>query len=203
MKILVNFLSIVLFFNVAVCQNVIRAKQNIKQFSGGNKNLESDSKELEAFKLKIAAFDKAFEARNLVVSNELKLSLLEDMAREVQQSNVKEKQARLEKVQRSAEIRAGNRKAIGCKNNANQRDELLERKDDIKDSKQQIKRAKHQSIIVETLKFYEFSFELINLELAVANKEMLHHFLELLEEDLLAAKKELTIDRSARPVDLD
>ena len=194
-------------------QNAKEAIQNTKQKAEGKMMLERDVKELEAFKAKIAAFDTAFEARNLEKTNELKASIVKDMVREVGQSGEKAKKARMEIAQSSAEVRSERREIRRdredsdrgrydrndderdlARDKANARDDRRDRRDDIGDFQKQIDRAERQAVILEKLKDYQFGFEASALEKAVAQKALLQEFQKNLEEDVVATKMELNED---------
>ena len=214
MKLFTTILVLVVSFNTAInAQNIKEAVQNSKQIIEGKKNLERDSKELAAYKLKINAFNNAFKIRNLSKSNELKASILTDMIREVQQSGVKAKKARLEIAQSSAEIRSDRREIRRDKEDskkgrfdskddkkdlnrdkANMRDDKRDRRDDIRDFEDQIKRAERQATILKSLKGYRFSYSTERLGEAEVNKKLLHEFLQTLQADIIATKKELNED---------
>ena len=210
-----NLISV---FVLMVCfslqgQNVKEAIQNTRQIAEGKKNLERDIKELEAFKVKIAALNTAFDARNVEKSNELKASILKDMIREVGQSGEKAKKARLEIAQSSSEVRSERREIRRDKEDsergrydrrdderdlardrANARDDRRDRRDDIRDFQAQVDRAERQADILKTIREYSFSFEESRLEKAVANKALLQDFQQILQEDIIATKRELGED---------
>jgi len=206
MKNLTNLLVLVLFINVATAQDIKESIQNTKQIVEGKKNIKRDSKELAAFKLKMDSFDSAFQLKSAVKSNDLKLSLLKDMAREVQQSKVKVKKARLEIAQSSSEIRSGRKKIredkkVLSKNRFNLRDDQRDRRDDVRDFKQQKQRAERQAFILKVIKEYNFSYDSINFEMTLANNKLLHEFMEILKADLDATKRELNEDIKERRED--
>ncbi len=194
-------------------QNVKEAIQNTKQIAEGKKNLERDVKELESFKVKIAALNSAFESRNPEKSNELKASIVQDMVREVGQSGEKAKKARLEIAQSSSEVRSERREIRSDKDDsdwsrydrrdderdlardkANARDDRRDRRDDIRDFQQQIDRAERQAAILEKLKDYQFGFEVSAMEKAIAQKALLKDFENSLQQDVAATQHELGED---------
>lgn len=206
---------ILLFSNMIIAQNAKEAIQNTKQIVEGKKKLERDTKELIAFKLKITAFNKAFDSKNSVKSEELKADILTDMIREVKQSEVKAKKARLEIAQSSAEIRSDRReirdnhedskrgrfdrrddKRDMARDQANKHDDKRDRRDDIVDFKAQIARAEQQVTVLKKLKTYNFSFE--NMESANANKKLISDFINSMEQDIVATKRELAEDNRER-----
>ena len=206
---------IVLFMTVSVLQsqNAKEAIQNTKQVMEGKKNLERDSKELAAFTAKVESFYKVFDARNTEKSNELKLSIIQDMVREVQQTGVKAKKARREITQSTTEI-ISDRKEIEdnkkdsrrtrydrrddkrdqARDKANLRDDKRDRRDDIKDLKMQITRAERQAAILKALKAYNFSYGKGDLEKASINKKLIEEFKETMKADIIDTKRELEED---------
>ena len=205
-----SFLLVAMGLNA---QNVKEAIQNSQQIAEGKKNLERDMKELEAFKIKTAALATAFDTKNMVKTNELKVSLVQDMIREVGQSKEKAMKAQKEISQSSQEVRSERREIRRDKEDsdrgrfdrkdderdlardkANARDDRRDRRDDIRDFQGQIDRAERQAKILAALKDYNFSDDNVAIEQALMNKKMIMEFQEILQEDIAATQRELGED---------
>ncbi|MCK8520767.1 hypothetical protein M0D21_04285 [Aquimarina sp. D1M17] len=214
--------KLIALFLLIVCssmsaQNVREALHNSRQLVEGKKNLERDNKELKDFKIKIEAFNKAFDSRNAELANRLKTEMLSDMIREVKQSEVKAKQARIEIAQSSAEIRSDRREIRDnredsdrgrfdgrddqrdmARDQINKRDDLRDRRDDIRDFEAQISRAERQAKILKSITQVNFSFDASQLEKALANKTLIKNFEHTLVEDIQATQRELVEDNRER-----
>ncbi|WP_299535704.1 hypothetical protein [Ulvibacterium sp.] len=194
-------------------QNAKEAIQNTKQVAEGKKSLQRDMQELEAFKVKTTALNTAFEERNTEKSNELKASIIQDMVREVGQSGEKAKKARMEIAQSSSEVRSERREIRRdredsdrgrydrrdderdlARDKANARDDRRDRRDDIGDFQKQIDRAERQAAILEKLRTYNFGFEALAMEKALAHKALVTEFKDILLDDIAATKRELGED---------
>ena len=194
-------------------QNAKEVIQNTQQIAEGKKNLERDTKELEAFKLKTVALAAAFESKNVVKSNELKASLYQDMLRELAQSKEKAAKARREISQSSQEVRSERREIRRDKEDSdrgrydrrdderdlardrvNAADDRRDRRDDMRDFQAQIDRAERQGKIVGAINAYTFSYEGAALEQATVNKNLIMEFQNLLQQDIVATQRELNED---------
>ena len=210
-----HFLLIVLVVSTfpLLAQNVKERVQNNVQIAEGKKNLERDTRELAAFKAKVVNFDAAFENRNLAEVGNLKLSILADMKREVEQSKVKAAKARKEIAQSSAEVRSDRRELKRdrkdsnstrrdkrddqkdmARDKANKRDDKRDRRDDIRDQKSIVDRLEKQSGILQKLTAYSFSFDAGALQTAAANKVLIGNFVQTMRADIVATKQELSED---------
>ncbi|WP_109097431.1 hypothetical protein [Aquimarina sp. AU58] len=221
MKTINNLIIVLLLVSGSVnAQNVKEAIQNTKQIAEGKRNLERDIKELGALQLKIIAFKKAFDTHDPSKTNMLKQDIITDMIREVKQSEAKAKQARIEIAQSSAEIRSDRREIRKdrddsnrgrydrrddqrdmARDQANKRDDKRDRRDDIRDFKAQIARAEHQALILKKLKIFNFSFDPEMIEKSIANKKLIQEFVQSLNEDIIATKRELAEDNRERHED--
>ncbi|MEO1262919.1 MAG: hypothetical protein AAFZ15_29190 [Bacteroidota bacterium] len=194
-------------------QNAKERIQNRSQIAEGKKNLERDTRELAAFKAKTTAFETAFQNRNLELVRKLKMDLLTDMKREIEQGKVKAAQARREVAQSSAEVRSERReirrnvedsnttrrdrqddKRDMARDRINKADDKADRRDDIRDQKAIVERVEKQSKILQTLTAYTFSLEDGVLEKAIANKALIAEFTRTMEADIVATKQELGED---------
>ncbi|WP_160114668.1 hypothetical protein [Aquimarina sp. AU474] len=221
MKIIKRLLVLALLISCSAnAQNAKEAIQNTKQITEGRRNLERDTKELQEIKLKITLFKKAFDEQNSVKTNALKQDIITDMYREVGQSQVKGKQARIEIAQSSAEIRSDRRevrrnrddtnnsrydrhddKRDMARDQVNKRDDQRDRRDDIRDFEAQIARAERQASILKTLKTFNFSFDSEMLKKSILHKKLIHEFVKILEDDIEATKRELAEDNRERRED--
>ncbi len=221
MKRIVRIVVLVLFVVPPLqAQNAKEAMQNTKQIVEGKEALQRDMKELEAFKRKLTTFNSAFNGKNVKDVNTIKMQIVADMAREVQQSNIKAKNARRELSQSSAEVRSDRREIRRNKNDsdrgrydrkdddrdmardrANSRDDRRDRRDDVRDLEQQIERAKRQEIIFNKVNQYSFGFGKSEMSMAETNKKLILEFVSLLNEDVEATKRELAEDNRERRED--
>jgi hypothetical protein len=124
-------IAMMCMIGVAQGQNVKEAVQNTKQIAEGKKNLERDTRELQALKTKIGLFAVAFDNSDAMGTNKLKQDIVKDMLREVGQSGEKAKKARIEVAQSGAEVRSDRREIRGNKKDSNKG--RFDRKDDKKD----------------------------------------------------------------------
>ncbi|WP_103072182.1 hypothetical protein [Aquimarina sediminis] len=221
MKIIKNLTIILVLASFSSnAQNAKEAIQNTKQIAEGKRDLERDIKELNALKVKLATFKTAFDEHNTIRVNKQKQDIINDMIREVKQSEVKALKARNEIAQSSAEIRTDRREIRRDKDDsnrgrydrrddqkdlardkANMRDDKRDRRDDVRDFEAQIARAERQALILSKLRGFNFSFSPNTVDKSIANKKLMYEFLASLNEDIIATKRELAEDNRERHED--
>ena len=165
---------------------------NTKQVIEGTKILERDKKELEDFQSSYGLFQKAFVARDTVEIKTLKLNLITAMIREVEQSEDKIKQAKREVGQSSVEV-IKERKDFDRDRKDVRRDQI-NKVDDMRDYETQLNRTIQQKNILETLRNFTFRFEGDFLEKSRAQMGLIQRFIQTMEEDITATKRELGED---------
>jgi hypothetical protein len=196
---------------------MICAIQNTKQIIEGKKNLERDIKELKEFDLKLRNLKKAVSKKDQTEVDRISSELINDMTREVTQSEVKAKKAKREISQSSAEVRSDRRENEDNKKDsrrsgydrrddqrdkardkANTRDDMRDRRDDIADFKRQIVVTEKQANLLLTLKTFDFTIEEIGSDAYRTKKQEIKskfkNFIALLKEDIEITKRELAED---------
>lgn len=211
---LIVFVMLLMFGYQSFAQNAKELIQNTVQIAEGVKNLNRDTKELAELKEKVIRFNKEFEARNLSGVKRMKVKILEDLRREVQQSEVKAVKARREIAQSSAEIRSDRRELHRDRNDSYQRgrydarddrtdlrrdqvdkiDDKRDRRDDRRDFQAQVERAEQQKRIYNGLLNFTFGFGEDLLTKSIAQKALIEKFIHTMEDDLAATKRELAED---------
>jgi hypothetical protein len=209
------FVVIVVFLSPFVsAQNVREAAQNTAQIQEGRQMLARDVRELEEFDDKIELLTLMFDSKNQDRANVIKETLLLDMMKEVRQSGVKAKQARIEIAQSSAEVRSDNREVRRDRNDSadggrdrrddkkdlardkmNQRDDRRDRRDDIRDFEAQVERAEKQKEVLDNLKMAHLKFGYFSRENAMAKKVLIQQFRKTMVEDIEATRRELGEDK--------
>ncbi|MFT4565394.1 MAG: hypothetical protein ACI9FN_000347 [Saprospiraceae bacterium] len=159
-------------------QNTKERIQNNNQISEGKKNFDRDTKEIAEVKVKVNLFNNQFEMKNLAEVKILKLKIIEDFRREVEQSEVKAVKARREIAQSSAEVRSDRRELQRDRNDSqrgrfdkeddkkdmrrdkrNKRDDKRDRRDDKRDFEAQVERTEQQKTILSGLINFKFGFD--------------------------------------------
>lgn len=219
MKKLIGLSVFVMFTFTSLIQaqairNAAEAAENKEEIRIGNAELDRDVQELHSFKAKLHAFEIAFQNRDLDKARTLKIDIVSDMHREIQQSERKIAQDREEVGESTAERNASNREVRrsrrdvadnGTATNSEIRslrddrrdraDDQRDLNDDKSDLEQQIARTARQKFIVNALKAVNFSFDLTVREQVVANKKLIHEFVQTMEADIAATKIELKEDK--------
>ena len=221
MRLFVIALMIGSFVNA---QNAREAINNTKQIIEGQKMLERDEAELKTFRAKLGQLKSAVNSDDQAEIRRLKADLVTDMAREVEQSGVKAKKARIEIAQSSAEIRTDNREIRRDRNDsnngrfdrrddekdlardkANRRDDRRDRRDDIRDMQQIINNAEKQVQLLQTIRDYDFTIDTPSREAFVARKRLVKSsfmdFIDTMKADIASTKRELAEDNRERRED--
>lgn len=215
-NLLFPFLILMLANNLAfsqVARNATEANQNQKAMATNQAQLDRDIDELNAFKNKLAQFETAFSNRNVSKVATLKSDLLNDMQREISQSEKKIAQDKQEVAQSKSEAAGSSREVRRSRRDQatpdgdigdgrdkrddkrDGRDDKRDAQDDINDLDQQIARTNKQKEIYQTLMAYTFSFDPNLQEKAVANKALFGTFVSTMESDIQATKAEIAEDK--------
>lgn len=210
--------------SLTYAQNTREAINNTKQIIEGKKLLERDEAELKGFRAKLGMLKTAVNKDNQAEVRKLKEDLVTDMMREVEQSGVKAKKARLEIAQSSAEVRSDRREIRDnredskrgrydsrddqrdmARDQANKRDDKRDRRDDIRDLQQIIDNAEKQAKLLQAIKNYDFTLDTPDKEAYIARKKMVkgtfNEFIGTLKADIAATKRELAEDNRERRED--
>lgn len=205
--------------NAQAVRNTKEATDNRQALKIGKEQLKKDSAQLVAFRTKVKAFEKAFYNKMPEKVKTLKMDIMTDMQREVEQSERKIVQDKNEVGESSAELGASNRESrrsrVSRANNGAQagegrmvrddrrdkRDDRRDKKDDQADLQNQIARTNRQKQILSTLKSFTFSFEASEKEKAVANIKLMNEFIQTMEADIIATKAELAEDKQEQRED--
>ena len=194
-------------------RNALEARQNQQAKAINEALLERDLKELAVYKVKLAEFETAYANRNVAKAAALKTELINDMQREIEQSEKKIAQDKQELVQSKSEVAASRRETMRSRidlktvdndvkdvrdlgdDHRDRRDDQRDAMDDRSDLEQQIVRTKRQKQIYSTLEAFTFSFEPTLQEKAIANKALLQEFAVTMERDIAATKVEIAEDK--------
>ncbi|MEM9681226.1 MAG: hypothetical protein AAF901_12960 [Bacteroidota bacterium] len=194
-------------------RNLKEAGDNNKAIQVGKKQLETDIAQLATFKSKVNNLENAFKGQKLAEVKVLKVDILSDMRREVQQSEQKIIQDKKELNQSGAELRSSNRevrysrrdRAIRDGDIGDGRDLRDDRRDkrddqrDLNDDKRDLETQKvltaRQKQILNTLEAFTFSIEPTAKEKCIANIKLMNEFIETMEKDIAFTKAELAEDQ--------
>lgn len=199
--------------NAQVVRNAKEATDNRKAIEIGQAQLEKDIAQLAAYKTKVNAFDGAFANKQLKKVRSLKVDILTDMRREIEQSERKIAQDKKELTQSVSEVKSSKREVRRSRRDRatpdgdvgdgrdlrddrrDKRDDKRDARDDKADLEKQIARTARQKRILNTLEVFTFSFEPNAMEKAVANKRLMNEFIQTMEADIAATKAELIEDK--------
>ena len=196
-----------------VVRNAVEAADNQEAIRIGQAQLERDIAELDEFRSKLAAFEIAFQNRDVEQARILKIDIVSDMQREINQSERKISQDRDEVRESTSERNASNREVRRSQRDVadngsatsqevrrlrddrrDRRDDQRDLNDDKSDLENQIARTARQKFILNSLKAVNFSFDLSIREQVIANKRLIHEFVQTMEADITATRIELSED---------
>ncbi len=196
-----------------VVRNAKEAKDNRQAIRVSKAQLERDVAQLNAVKAKVAAFENAFKDRQLRKVKALKKDIITDMHREIEESERKIVQDKKELGQSRSEVNSSRREVRRSRRDRfnadgdigegrdlrddrrDKRDDRRDARDDKKDLEKQQARTARQKQILATLEAYTFSFTPTVREKALANKKLMHEFIQTMEADITETKVELGEDR--------
>ncbi|MEL6674943.1 MAG: hypothetical protein AAFR61_22235 [Bacteroidota bacterium] len=200
-------------------RNLKEAGDNQKAINLGKAQLERDIAELAAMKNKIFGMETGFGGLKLAEVQSFQKELILDMSREVKQSEEKIAQAKREVAQSGAEQRSSAREVGRSRRDRvnrdgdlgegrDLRDDRRDRNDDRRDARddkmdlqQRIALASRQKQILNSFKAFNFSLEPSAKEKAVANIRLAKEFMEIMEKDIAATKRELAEDHAEKRED--
>jgi hypothetical protein len=214
-------LKFILTLTMALAANIAFSQRNVIERADGRKDLavnhgqlERDEKEVAKFRADLFEIEQAWTAADANKVNSLKNQLVASMKREIEQSENKLGQDRIEVRESNSEIRSDNRELRRdrvdsrqgndraddardrARDRADRRDDVRDRNDDIRDKNEQAGRLARQKNIYETLKAYHFA----NLGSASAGeaatkKALMQEFLTTMERDLAETREEIGEDK--------
>ncbi|MBT3209974.1 MAG: hypothetical protein HN704_15860 [Bacteroidetes bacterium] len=173
-------------------RNANEAAQNKEQLKIDEATLKQDNIELDIFKVKLVKFEKAYLKKNFPKVKALKIDIISDIHREIEQSEIKIEREKLEAKQSKNEVKSESkeirkRKGHNRGDRYDKRDDERDLKDDLKDLEKQIDRTNRQKAILETIELHTFGFT----EVSLGTKKLLHEFAETMEDDIAATKREI------------
>ncbi len=211
----IYFICIILFSITIQGQNNKEIIQDKRQIEISKAQLDRDIKEFEQFKSQCLTFRNFINNQNFIAAKKSKNVLLKSMNREIAQTEIKTKRARVEISQSNQEIktdqrekRRNRRQYTGSQDDKNDiirdrintRDDRRDRKDDINDYEELKNRLRYQTSLTHQLK----NASIINsnqIDYTNIYKETLLKFIKTMEQDIKGTRKELKEDRKEKRED--
>ncbi len=205
--------------NAQSVRNIKEAADNQKEIKIGKEQLEKDIAQLDSFKEKISGFQIALDNEQIEKARTFKVAILNDMRREVEQSEWKIAQDKREVARSKNEANASRREAgrsnvrarsgdrsyarakFARDDQRDKRDDQRDVKDDQYDLKVQIARTARQKEILIALETYSILNDAPGSEKVIVSKRLLDEFIGTMEADIAATKIELKEDKRERRED--